>query len=86
VTGARIAFGGMAGTPRRARSVEAALIGQPWAEVTITQAQAAFAADFTPLSDMRASAAYRLRAAQAMLMRQYHESRGAAVTVLEVRS
>ena len=86
VTGARIAFGGMAGTPKRARAVEAALIGQPWTEATITQAQGAFATDFTPLSDMRASAAYRLRAAQAMLMRQYHESRGAAVTVLEVRS
>ena len=84
VTAARIAFGGMAGTPRRARAVEAALIGQPWTEATIAQASAGFALDFTPLSDMRASAAYRLRAAQAMLTRHFHESMGRAVNVLEV--
>ena len=85
VTAARIAFGGMAGTPKRARSVEAALIGQPWQAATITAAQGAFAADFTPLSDMRASADYRLRSAQAMLMRCFHDSDGVAVNLLEVR-
>jgi xanthine dehydrogenase small subunit len=85
VTAARIAFGGMAGTPKRARSVEAALIGQPWQAVTITAAQGAFAADFTPLSDMRASADYRLRSAQAMLMRCFHDSDGVAVNLLEMQ-
>ena len=44
-----------------------------------------FARDFTPLTDMRASAAYRLEAAQAMLPRYYHERTGAAASVLEVR-
>ncbi len=68
---ARIAFGGMAGTPKRARAVEAALIGQPWDDTTITRACAAFSRDFTPLSDMRASAAYRLTVA-ANLLRRYH--------------
>ena len=86
VSAARIAFGGMAGTPRRARAVEAALIGQPWEQATITTAQAAFNDDFTPLSDMRASAGYRLRAAQAMLWRYFEGSRGIATDVLEVRA
>jgi xanthine dehydrogenase small subunit len=86
ITAARIAFGGMAGTPKRATHVEAALIGQAWNEATIRAAQDAFARDFTPLSDMRASASYRLRAAQAMLMRYFHDSSGAAVNVLEVRA
>ena len=86
VRSARIAFGGMAGTAKRAIAVETALIGQPWTEATVIAAQSTFAADFTPLSDMRASASYRLRCAQAMLMRYFRESRGELVNVLEVRS
>jgi xanthine dehydrogenase small subunit len=86
VTEARIAFGGMAGTPKRAPHVEATLLLQPWDTATVTAAQAAFAEDFTPLSDMRASAAYRLKAAQGMLMRCFHESRGAEANLLEVRA
>ncbi|MGV6813074.1 MAG: xanthine dehydrogenase small subunit [Brevirhabdus sp.] len=87
VTAARIAFGGMAGIPKRAATVEAALIGQPWTEDTIRAARAGFAKDFTPLSDMRASADYRLKAAQNMLTRYYAEDLvGTARTrVLEVR-
>ncbi|MBF9046110.1 xanthine dehydrogenase small subunit [Rhodobacterales bacterium LSUCC0031] len=85
VTAVRIAFGGMAGTPKRAHAVEAALIGQDWTEAKVLAAQDAFAADFTPLSDMRASARYRLRAAKAMLMRYFHESRGQPVGLLEVQ-
>ena len=85
VTAARIAFGGMAGIPKRAAAVEAALTGQPWTEATIATARAAFAADFTPLSDMRASAAYRLTAAQNMLTRYFHDLTGTPVSVLEVQ-
>ncbi len=84
ITKVRIAFGGMAGTPHRANHVEKALVGQPWSETTITTARAAFAKDYTPMSDMRASAAYRLEAAQNMLTRYYHESQGTATNVLEV--
>jgi xanthine dehydrogenase small subunit len=76
ITDARIAFGGMAATPKRARAVEAALIGKPWTEETIRSAQPAFAEDFTPISDMRASAAYRLKAAQNLLLRVYLEAGG----------
>jgi xanthine dehydrogenase small subunit len=86
VTAARIAFGGMAGTPRRARAVEAALMGRPWTPATVAAAKAAFAADFTPLSDLRASAAYRLTAAANMLERYLHDLAGTPVSVLELRA
>ncbi|MEZ5912562.1 MAG: xanthine dehydrogenase small subunit [Paracoccaceae bacterium] len=84
VTAARIAFGGMAGIPKRAAHVEAALIGQPWSEETVETASAAFGLDFTPMSDMRASAEYRLTAAANMLTRCYHEMNGRPARVLEV--
>ena len=85
VADARIAFGGMAGTPKRAHHVEAALIGQPWTEDTIGSAWPAWAKDYTPMSDMRASADYRLEAARNMLTRYYLEDVGADTRVLEVQ-
>ncbi|WP_323042082.1 xanthine dehydrogenase small subunit [Gemmobacter sp.] len=84
VTQARIAFGGMAGTPKRARGAEAALIGADWSERAVATACAALAQDFTPLSDMRASAAYRMQAAQGMLRRYWLEDRGLAPRILEI--
>jgi len=84
VTDARIAFGGMAGIPKRARAVEAALIGHPWTDATVQGALPAFDSDFAPMSDMRASARYRQEAARAMLLRYFAESQGAPVSVLEV--
>jgi len=84
VTGARIAFGGMAGVPKRAAMVEAALVGQPWTFATVQAAEARFKADFTPMDDMRASAHYRLETARAMLGRYYAEDQGEVVSVLEV--
>ena len=85
IASARIAFGGMAGVPKRAAAVEAALTGQPWTRETIDAALPAFAEDFTPLTDMRASAGYRLATARNMLVRAFLERQGAAVNVLEVR-
>ncbi len=84
ITTARIAFGGMAGIPKPAHAVQKALAGQPWTEAAITAALPAFAEDFTPLSDMRASAEYRLQTAQNMLVRYFHDRQGAATNVLEV--
>jgi xanthine dehydrogenase small subunit len=84
VTAARVAFGGMAGTPKRAAAVEAALTGRPWTVGTVAAARAAFAEDFTPMSDLRASAAYRLTAAQNLLVRYWHDLAGTPVSVLEV--
>jgi xanthine dehydrogenase small subunit len=84
VHSARIAFGGMAGVPKRAAHVEAALMGQPWTPATVTLAQAAFEQDFIPMSDMRASDAYRLDCARNMLLRYFADLAGEAVSVLEV--
>ena len=72
----RIAFGGMAATPKRAVAVEEALIGKPWTAATIEAALPAFAVDYQPLTDMRASAEYRLLAAQNLLRRFHLETVG----------
>ena len=72
----RIAFGGMAATPKRAVAVEDALIGKPWTSATIEEAIPAFATDYQPLTDMRASAEYRLLAAQNLLRRFHLETTG----------
>ncbi len=76
VTEFRMACGGMAAIVRRAQHCEAAITGQPWNEETVDAACKALARDFEPISDMRASAGYRLRATQNLLRRFYHESRG----------
>lgn len=83
VSAAKIAFGGMAGVPSRATLVEKALVGKPWSEQTVQDVLPLFSDDFTPLSDMRASAGYRLQTAQNLLVRYFHELNGAAVNVLE---
>ncbi|MFK5998702.1 MAG: xanthine dehydrogenase small subunit [Rhodobacterales bacterium] len=83
VAGAAIAYGGMAATPKRASHVEAALLGKPWSQATITAALPAFAQDYTPMSDMRASKEYRLKAAQNMLQRYFLEDTENAPRVLE---
>jgi len=73
---ARIAFGGMAATPKRAKAVEAALVGRPWTLDTVEAAMAVFAEDYQPLTDMRASAEYRLLSAQNLLKRFFLETTG----------
>ncbi len=72
----RIACGGLAATVQRAMQTEQAMIGRPWTEDTIADGAAAFARDFEPITDMRASASYRLRSGQNLLRRLYLESRG----------
>lgn len=69
VAAARLAFGGMAGTPQRARAAEAALTGRPFDAEAARDAAAALAQDFQPLSDMRASAAYRLAVAGNLIVK-----------------
>ena len=84
IISARIAFGGMAETPKRATSVETALIGKPWTQDTITAAVTKFSTDYQPISDVRASAAYRAQTAQNLLQRYFDETFGHATNVLEV--
>jgi xanthine dehydrogenase small subunit len=69
VTEARLAYGGMAATPKRARAAEERLAGQPWTEATVHVAMAALEEDFTPIADWRASAGYRMRVARNLLLR-----------------
>lgn len=76
VTAARLAFGGMAAVPARARKAEAALLNQKWQEQTLESAIDALTADFQPLSDLRASSEYRMLAAGHLLRRFYRESQG----------
>ncbi|MFT8418184.1 MAG: xanthine dehydrogenase small subunit [Acetobacter sp.] len=68
---ARLAYGGMAGIPCRAKKAEAALLGQTRTPATLYAAQAAMQEDFTPLSDMRASAWYRATVAANLLARLF---------------
>lgn len=70
----RIAFGGMAGTPQRAREAEQALAGRTWDQAGIALAQDALAQDYTPLTDWRASGEYRMRVAQNLLRRFWLET------------
>jgi xanthine dehydrogenase small subunit len=86
ITRARVAFGGMAATPKRAAACEAALIGQPWSQATAEQAMAALAGDYAPLSDMRASAEYRQRVARNLLQRFYLETGAAAESETRTRA
>ncbi|QXI36988.1 xanthine dehydrogenase small subunit [Pseudomonas xantholysinigenes] len=73
VSGVRIAFGGMAAIPKRARACEAALRGKPWNQASVERACQALAEDFTPLSDFRASREYRLLTAQNLLRKYFIE-------------
>jgi xanthine dehydrogenase small subunit len=74
VASIRIAYGGMAAIPKRALECEQALLGQPWTEATVARGRDALARDFRPLSDMRASAGYRLLAAQNLLTKFHIET------------
>ena len=73
---ASIGAGGVAATPARARQTEAALTGQPWSAETVKHAAAALQAEFSPISDMRASGAYRRTVLGSLLQRFWLESQG----------
>ncbi len=75
IVAARLGWGGMAATARRAAHAEAALIGQDWTETTLRRAQAALAQDFQPMTDLRATRDYRLKVAANLLERFWLETR-----------
>lgn len=74
VAGARIAFGGMAGTPHRAHKTEKALLGMPWNDATLANAMTALDADYDPMTDARATGEYRRTAARNLLKRFFIET------------
>ncbi|MDN4543954.1 xanthine dehydrogenase small subunit [Pseudomonas sp. C32] len=75
VVDCRVAYGGMAATVKRASNCEKHLIGKPWTEDTLEQAQVTLDEDYQPLTDMRASAQYRQQCAKNLLYRFYLETR-----------
>ena len=78
-----IGAGGVAATPARARQTEAALLGHRWNADTVMAATAALRAEFQPISDMRASAAYRQTVLGNLLRRFWLESQGMTTINLE---
>jgi xanthine dehydrogenase small subunit len=77
VSRARIAFGGVAATPLRARATESFLLDKPWCAATVEAAMDVLENEYTPLSDMRASAAYRSQVTASLLRRFWLENGGA---------
>jgi len=86
VKAVRLAFGGMAATVKRAANAEAALVGKPWTQASVSTAKLALAQDFKPLSDMRASADYRLQVAQNLIQRLWLETRNEDALSIEETS
>lgn len=86
VKAVRLAFGGMAAIVKRAANAEAALVGKPWTQASVATAKLALAQDFKPLSDMRASADYRLQVAQNLIQRLWLETRAEDALSLEETS
>jgi len=82
VSGARIAYGGLAATPSRAAGAEHILEGAEWNEQTVRQAMAALESDFEPITDMRASKTYRKLVAQNLLYRFFLETSASRETAL----
>ena len=69
----RIAFGGMAGIPKRAPATEAVLLGNRLTKALVVKAQTALTTDFQPMSDVRASDKYRMLVAQNLIEKCYLE-------------
>ena len=79
VTHCRLAYGGMAGTPKRATHTENALLNRNWSESSVRTAMEVLTKDYQPMADMRASAAYRMQVAQNLLLRFWLETSGEAL-------
>ena len=82
VADARVAFGGMAAIPKRAKRCEAALKDAPWCEATLEAAAEAIARDFAPISDLRGSSSYRITVAANLLRRMWAARNGEPISVL----
>jgi xanthine dehydrogenase small subunit len=71
---ARLAYGGVAAVPTRARAAEACLIGGQWDLAAVSRAQAAVEHELSPIGDHRGSAAYRLAMARSLIAKFQHET------------
>lgn len=75
ISDARVAYGGVAATPKRATQTERELLGKAWTETTARAAMLTLGEDYSPLSDMRASAENRLQSLKNLMFRFYLETR-----------
>ncbi|QKV18787.1 xanthine dehydrogenase small subunit [Oricola thermophila] len=82
VAACRFAYGGMAAIPKRAKASENSILGRPLESDSVEEAIARLADDFTPLSDWRGSADYRMKTAGALLRRLSHDLAGETVEVM----
>ena len=73
ITSARLAFGGVAATPARARKAEEFLLGKEWSEATVREACGILSKEFQPISDARGSADYRSGLITSLLEKFFHE-------------
>lgn len=85
ILSASIGVGGVAAVPARARRTEAMLVGQSWREDTVRRAMDTLGAEFQPISDMRASAAYRRTVLANLLRRFWLDSAGTLAVATDVR-
>ena len=70
---ARVAYGGMSETPKRAISIEKKLNNSIFSEEIFLKAQNMIKNDFSPIDDMRASKDYRFEIAKNLLMKFFYE-------------
>jgi xanthine dehydrogenase small subunit len=80
---ASIGVGGVAATPVRAAKTQGALESRPWNANTVSGAMDVLRAEFSPISDMRASATYRRQVLGNLLQRYWLESQGLQAVSLE---
>ena len=83
VAAASIGAGGVSATPARATKTEAALLGQPWTQATVKAVQTVLRAEFSPISDMRATSSYRSQVLGNLLQRFWLETQGVTGINLE---
>jgi len=83
VTKVSIGVGGVAATPVRAIQTEAACLGKDWSKATLDHLKTVLGAEFSPISDMRASKAYRTQVLGNLLERFWLESQGVQQINLE---
>jgi xanthine dehydrogenase small subunit len=69
-----LAYGGMAAVTKCASHAEAYLLGKNWDRTTVEHAMAEMEQDFTPLTDARSGAAFRMAAAKNLLLKFWSET------------
>ncbi|MBP1657854.1 MAG: FAD-binding molybdopterin dehydrogenase [Bacteroidetes bacterium] len=81
-----LAYGGMAATPSRAKKTESSLRGKPWTRDAVESAMGMIESDFTPLTDVRGSAEYRLIVARNLLLKFWDETAHLPATAAEAKA